>query len=301
MNQTLFLSQLRVIILVGIAFAAGKGWLSSSDSSAIVSILTPVGIIAGPWLWSIYSNINSKLVPQHAVVIDPINTTANAGAPTATVHTDAGTITGKVVAVLAIMVLGAPAWPSDAMAQGRKVAVAPPPAASQPAITGNALSDLTTIISKLKPPPTPTTPDEIQSTTCDFTIFAKLTFANVVPLLQKCAQMVDQNVAAPLVHDTELALASAKAYGCGDSPAAGCPGDGIAIACLTPALSLLKAAEGTPAVKDVSGVVTTPAVAAGVVLIGQKLGEFVEAGGPSNCKTAVQRTINGLAAAALSP
>jgi len=100
MNQTLFLSQLRVLILVGIAFAAGKGWLSASDSSAITSILAPLGVIIGPWLWSIYSNFNSKIVPQHAVVIDPVNTQANADKPTATVQTSAGVMTGKVVSVI---------------------------------------------------------------------------------------------------------------------------------------------------------------------------------------------------------
>jgi hypothetical protein len=118
-----------------------------------------------------------------------------------------------------------------------------------------------------------------------------------VPLLQKCAQAVDQNTVAPLVADTEKALASAKAYGCGDTPAANCPGNGMAIACLTPALSLLKAAEGTAAVKDADGKVTTSAVAAGVVTLGEKLDEFEQAGGPSNCKAVVQRTVNGLVAA----
>lgn len=117
MNQTLFLSQLRVIILVGISFAAGKGWLSSADSGVITSILTPLGVIAGPWIWSIYSNINSKIVPQHALVIDPVVTTANAGNATATVNTEAGTVTGKVVGVLALLILGALAFPGDAMAQ----------------------------------------------------------------------------------------------------------------------------------------------------------------------------------------
>jgi hypothetical protein len=168
-------------------------------------------------------------------------------------------------------------------------------------LTGNGQQDLANLLKRFVIAPAPTTPDEIQSTACDFTIFSKLTVDNVVPLLEKCAQSVDQKTVAPLVADTQKALDSAKAYGCGDPPATGCPGNGMSIACLTPALSLLKAAQGTPPVKNADGTVMTAGVAARVVTLGEKLDEFVQAGGPSNCKAVAQRTVNGLAAAAITP
>jgi hypothetical protein len=62
MTQTLFLSQLRNLALIVIAYCAGRGWLSSQDSGAITAVLVPVGAIAGPWIWSIYVNLNSRLV-----------------------------------------------------------------------------------------------------------------------------------------------------------------------------------------------------------------------------------------------
>lgn len=134
MTQTLFLAQLRVIMLVFIAYAAGKGWLSSVDAGLVTQILTPVGLIAGPWAWSIYSNINSRLVPQHAIVIDPVVTKANSGNTTATVQTDAGTMTGKVVsALLAAILLGS--FAGDARAQS------PLPRPRLP-LTGNIINDI---------------------------------------------------------------------------------------------------------------------------------------------------------------
>jgi len=157
--------------------------------------------------------------------------------------------------------------------------------------TGSVTADL---VKRLTPPTAPSTPAEIDATKCDFTIFSKLTFENVAQLLSKCAQMVNENVAAPLVNDAQHALDSATAFN-------NVAGDGAAIACLKPAVALLKAAEGFPAVKDAAGNVTTPAQAMGIFLIGQKLREFVEAGGPSNCKTVIAATVNGLAVSALTP
>ena len=200
------------------------------------------------------------------------------------------TVVKVLIAAIALSLL---ALPSAGLAQGVGVPKPRTAATAQPApvLTGNPQADLAAVgnlLKKFSVAPPPSTPQEIQDTTCDFSIFSKLTFDNAIPLLEKCAQKVDANLAAPLVTDASKALESAKAAG-----------DGTAVACLTPALALLQAAEGTPAVKDASGVVTTPAVAPGLFLIGQKLREFVTAGGPSNCKTAVQATINGLLAAGL--
>jgi hypothetical protein len=199
--------------------------------------------------------------------------------------------TATVVKILlAAFVLSFLVLPGQAMAQN----LPKPRATATPAplaLTGNPQADLATIANVFKKftvAPPPTTPQEIQDTACDFGLFSKLTFENAVPLLEKCAQMIDATTVTPLVSDTQKALDSAIASK-----------NGTNIACLTPALALLQAAQGTPAVKDDTGKVITPAIAAGPILIGEKLSEFVAAGGPSNCKTAVQTTINGLLAAGL--
>lgn len=70
MNQTFFLGQLRLICVALIAYATGKGWLSAADSSLAGAILPPIGLIVGPWAWSIYVNLNKKLVPANSVAIE---------------------------------------------------------------------------------------------------------------------------------------------------------------------------------------------------------------------------------------
>ena len=119
---------------------------------------------------------------------------------------------------------------------------------------------------------------------CDITLFANLTVANVVTDIQNCIGSVVAGGAAPFVADIKAALQSAT-----DAK------DGTAMACLGPALAIATAAMGTPASADGS----TPATYPGPILIFQKYREFVTAGGPSNCKTAVQSTINGTIASAL--
>ena len=210
-------------------------------------------------------------------------------------------VTGAVVKTAVVLLAFAAAFsPVDpALAQVKKPAVATPLQALP--LTGNGSQDLANVLKRFTIAPAPTTPDEIQNTTCDFAIFSKLTVDNAIQLLEKCAQAVGENVTAPLIADTQTALASARAYGCGANAPASCPGNGMAIACLVPALSLLQAAAGTAPVKDANGVVTTPGIAAGVITIGEKLDEFVQSGGPSNCKAVVHRTVNGLAASALAP
>jgi hypothetical protein len=119
---------------------------------------------------------------------------------------------------------------------------------------------------------------------CDITLFTNLNVTNVVADIQNCIGSVVAGGAAPFVTDIKAALQSAT-----DAK------DGTAIACLGPALAIATAAMGTPASSDGS----TPAVYPGPILIFQKYREFVTAGGPSNCKTAVQSTINGTVASAL--
>jgi hypothetical protein len=131
MTMDFFLGQLRLALVAALAYCGGKGWLTPTDSGLAMALITSLGPIIGPWIWSVYVNINGKIVPQHAMVVDPINTIANADKPSATVQTSAGTITGKVLGILVLLAAGALAWPGDAHAQARLV---------KP--TGNLVNDL---------------------------------------------------------------------------------------------------------------------------------------------------------------
>lgn len=94
MNQTFFLGQLRLIAIGVIAYAAGKGWLSSADSTLLGAILPPVGLLVGPWAWSLYVNIDKKLVPSDSVAIEKASV-VGAAVPGTTVAVPADTV--KVV------------------------------------------------------------------------------------------------------------------------------------------------------------------------------------------------------------
>lgn len=71
MSQDFLLGQLRLIVVGIIMYCSGRGLLSPADSGFIISMLAPIGLIAGPWIWSIYSNLNMKLVPHDSVAIEP--------------------------------------------------------------------------------------------------------------------------------------------------------------------------------------------------------------------------------------
>lgn len=73
MTQTLFLANCRAILVAAIAYAAGRGWLTPADSGALTAILVPIGALVGPWVWIIYSNMNSKLVPHDSVAIQHLD------------------------------------------------------------------------------------------------------------------------------------------------------------------------------------------------------------------------------------
>lgn len=117
MTMDFFLGQLRLALVAALAYAGGKGWLTPTDSGLAMALITSLGPIVGPWLWSVYVNINGKIVPQHAMVVDPIITNANVTNPTATVQTMAGTVTGKVLGALLIAFALTLLMPSGAMAQ----------------------------------------------------------------------------------------------------------------------------------------------------------------------------------------
>lgn len=99
MTQDFLLGQLRIIAMMLIAYATGRRWLTSADASAIEQILTPIGLLAGPWIWSIWKNVNGKVVPGDTVSVQPIGTsgiTPNVGDHVSI----AGTTVGKVVGAL---------------------------------------------------------------------------------------------------------------------------------------------------------------------------------------------------------
>lgn len=69
MTQDFFLGQLRLIAVALVAYFTGTGKLSAQDGTLIGAVGAPVLLLLGPWAWSIYSNINRKLVPHDATVI----------------------------------------------------------------------------------------------------------------------------------------------------------------------------------------------------------------------------------------
>jgi hypothetical protein len=75
MTQDFFMGQLRLIAVGIIAYCAGKGYLSTADSTLAGAILPPIGLLFGPWLWSLYVNFNGKMVPRDSVAIQHIDGT----------------------------------------------------------------------------------------------------------------------------------------------------------------------------------------------------------------------------------
>lgn len=131
-------------------------------------------------------------------------------------------------------------------------------------------------------------------TTCDFNTLANLTATSVVEQIDQCVQSNVSGIANLFLPDVEAALGAAGVYG--DQPG---------IACLKPALAIVQAAVGTPAVPAVAEIPATsttpavPAVAAiaavlpGPILIFQMFRQFELSGGPAACKTWVNSTISG--------
>lgn len=101
MTQQFFLGQLRLIAIALIAYATGRGWLSTTDSSLLGAILPPVGLIIGPWIWSIYSNLNMKLMPKNSIAI-PAEHVANAATAVSSGTAIVQDESGKTVQVKAV-------------------------------------------------------------------------------------------------------------------------------------------------------------------------------------------------------
>jgi hypothetical protein len=122
MTYDFFMGQLRLIVIAFLAYGSGRGWLTPTDSGLATAIITPIGLIAGPWIWSIYRNLGQKLVPKDSVAIDAgnVHTIANPVGGTAIIGDNDlnKTVTAKIVgAILLAFMLASFAWPSSALAQ----------------------------------------------------------------------------------------------------------------------------------------------------------------------------------------
>lgn len=267
MNTQELLNILKIVGSTLFGMLAMHGYMTTAQASAIMGDLTiavPALLSAGTMAWSIYAHWNMKKVPENSVAIakDDIAGTAVAGT-TAMAKQPIVKVVGALLFALAVGLLA----PREASAQAK--------------LTGNIVRD----IANANRPAASTITNQ---GACDISLFTTLTVQNVVESIKNCVGSVVAGGAKPFVDDITDALASAKTAN-----------DGTAVACLTPALAIATAAQGTPAVVAADGTVTTPAKYPGPILIFQKYREFVNAGGPSNCKTAVQSTINGTVASAL--
>lgn len=193
-----------------------------------------------------------------------------------------------IVAGLALALLAAPA-----LAQAKK----------KPALTGNPVQDFQNAVNNAG---SPSASNSTTALPCDFNLFANLNANNLIASVHACIQSkVEGEIIAPLMLDTQAALASAQAYnGTGDT---------TGINCLKPGLSILQAAAGvtpapaaatqpassTPATSTAPAATAAPAPSAasttqpGPVLLFQKWREFVLAGGPAACKSWITTTITG--------
>lgn len=135
MTQDFFMGQLRLIAVGLISYLAGSGRLTTADASLATTILAPIGLLLGPWLWSLYRNAGMKLVPHDSIAIAP-DTVANAATA---VKSGSASITSPIAKVVGavLIALALSFAPSDAFAQVkltgnvvRDFAPAPKPATS---------------------------------------------------------------------------------------------------------------------------------------------------------------------------
>jgi hypothetical protein len=73
MTPDFFAGQLRLILVAFCAYGAGSGLLSTQTNTFIGAVSVPLIALFAPWGWSIYSNINKKLVPHDSVISPPNN------------------------------------------------------------------------------------------------------------------------------------------------------------------------------------------------------------------------------------
>jgi hypothetical protein len=113
MSQENLLKELRMLLIAFLAYASGKGWVTATDAGLLTQIATPIGLLAGPWIWSVYTSWGKKLVPHDSVAIAK-SEVVGAAAPGLTVGIPGDTVkvVGCLIAFLFVM------HSSNVMAQG---------------------------------------------------------------------------------------------------------------------------------------------------------------------------------------
>lgn len=69
MTLDFFTGQLRLLLVAVLAYCAGAGILSTATNTFLGAISVPLLALFAPWLWSIYVNINGKIVPKSSIAI----------------------------------------------------------------------------------------------------------------------------------------------------------------------------------------------------------------------------------------
>jgi len=262
MLQPILAGQLRHFLTLLAGMLVARGALEGDQSGAFVQIGAGLAGWAAMAAWSWWQKDGQARMLAALARLHGIAPAAASTGTAAKAAIDAATVARILIAALVLSTLFAG---GSARAEGKKLNLPIDPLHLNTPGGGAA-----------QPPSKPGA--------CDITLFTNLTVANVITEIQNCVGSVVSAGATPFVADITAALKSAT-----DAK------DGTAMACLTPALAIATAAMGTPASADGS----VPAVYPGPILFFQKYREFVTAGGPSNCKTAVQSTINGTMAGAL--
>lgn len=66
--------QLRVALVAIASYGAGRGWFTPADATLFRELVTALGPIALPWLWSIYVNIGATRIPANSVAAEVAKT-----------------------------------------------------------------------------------------------------------------------------------------------------------------------------------------------------------------------------------
>ena len=194
----------------------------------------------------------------------------------------------KAVIIFAVLAISALALTVPAQAQPK----------ARPTFTGDVGADIKAAAARAATGTTAASSSSAE--TCDLNLFAKGgDLVSVIAQIQQCVAADAAKGAGVLLPDWLGAQASATAKQ-----------DTTALNCINPAVEIIKAAIGTPAVAAVPAVVAdptatppiaakpavvaVPAVLPGPVTLFQKLREFLNAGGKAACKEAINTTVQML-------
>lgn len=287
------MGQLRMAAGLALAFAGGKGWLTPTDASTLLALITALGPLAVPWAWSILSNLGKVHVGSGSAAAKVASIEAVSPAMAVNAAAVVSSTLGKVASILLaafLLTIFLGGDPASAQTGIRK---------PQPKQTNGLPCDPANLLPGCKAAAAVADGmDPKAALPCmDVTVLTKLSLSNLIPTMKACVQDVNNQ----LVTDTQRALDSAKNFTKTGETAA--VGDSDGVNCLTPALALFRAASIVPAVPDVTnpdGTVKTtgtPELDPGPILLFQKYREFTIAGGLTSCQTWVNGPTNATAGA----